>query len=189
MDWNQPYQLQSENPWFWLRQARRLKLAADLIGNAHNTALTSLKANPEEFFKEERFTVELDSFPVYVFLCGLAIENLAKGVLVSRNPKHFKNGTKLTHKLTPYIDQCGLSLSDKQRALLKEIEAGVLWKGRYPIPKKLVDWQLRMGPYGNNQMPGTISPDDKHEIEAIYSELERLLGQWKIDHNFTSNKK
>ena len=131
MDWDQQYQLQSEDAWFWLRQARRLKLAANLIGSAHSAALSALKANPDAFFDENRktgkFTVELDSFPVYVFLCGLAIENLAKGVLVARNPKHFTSGAKLTHELIPYIDQCGLTLSDKQRALLKEVETGVLW--------------------------------------------------------------
>ncbi len=178
MDWDQQYQLQSEGARFWLRQVRRLKLAADLIGNAHDAAWTSLKADADSFFEEERktgrFTVELDSFPVYVFLCGLAIENLAKGVLVARDPKHFTNGAKLTHELLPYIDQCGLALSDKQRALLKQVEMAVLWKGRYPVPKRREDWQLRTGPYGS-QMPGAICHGDKHEIEAVYSGLERLL--------------
>lgn len=179
MDWDEQYQLQSEDAWFWLLQARRLKFAADLIGKAHDAALTSLKGDPEEFFDEERktgrFTVELDSFPVSLFLCGLAIENLAKGVLVARDPKHFANGAKLTHELLPYIDQCGLTLSDKERALLKEVETAILWKGRYPVPKRREDWQLRTGPYGSNQMPGAISPDDRHEIEAVYAGLERLL--------------
>lgn len=179
MDWDKQFQVQSEEPFFWIRQSRRLKLAADLVGNAFTEALSSFKADPKAFFEQEqktgRFTVEFDSFPVYVFLYGLAMENLGKGVLVSRNPKHFSSGAKLTHEVLPYVEQCGLALTDKRRALLKEIEVAITWKGRYPTPKKLKDWQLRPGPYGNNHMPGAISPDDQPELEAMYAELQQCF--------------
>jgi hypothetical protein len=179
MDWNKQYQLQSEEPFFWLRQSHRLKLAADLVSNVFTEALSAFKADPKTFLEQEqqtgRFTVELDSFPVYVFLYGLAMENLAKGILVSRNPKHFTSSAQLTHGLLTYIEQCGLALTDKRRALLKEVEVAIIWKGRYPTPKKLKDWQLRLGPYGDNHMPGVISPDDQPELETMYAELRQCF--------------
>ncbi len=179
MDWDEQYQVQSEEPFFWLRQSNRLKLAADLVGRAFADALSAFKADSKAFHEQEqktgRYTVEFDSFPVYVFLYGLSMENLAKGILVSRNPKHFSSGAKLTHELLPYVEQCGLVLTDKRRALLKEVEVAITWKGRYPTPKKLKDWQLRPGPYGDNHMPGAISPDDQSELEAMYVELQRCF--------------
>ena len=179
MDWDKQFQLQGEKAFFWLRQSDRLKLAADLVGNAHHEALNAFQADPEAFLEQEqqtgRFTIEFDSFPVYVFLYGLSMENLAKGVLVSRNSKHFTSGATLTHDLLSYVEECGLALSDRRRALLKEVGAAVEWTGRYPVPKKLKDWQLRAGPYGHNQIPGSISPNDRPELEAVYSELKNML--------------
>ncbi|MGH8494085.1 MAG: hypothetical protein ACRERR_13425 [Moraxellaceae bacterium] len=179
MNWERQFELQGENAWFWLRQARRLKLAANLISKEFVNAWDESISNPEEFSKQEQesgiLSVALDSFPVYVLLAGLAIENLAKGVLVAQDPKHFKKGARLTHDLLPYVEQSGISISPKQRDLLIEIEENVLWKGRYPVPKKPEDWQLRIGYRGVRQIPGAISCNDLQEIEDIYKKLEALI--------------
>ncbi len=153
--------------------------SGDLVGKAFADALSSFKEDSQAFFEEEqktgRFTVEFDSFPVYVFLYGLAMENLAKGILVSRNRKHFSGGAKLTHQLLPYVEKCGLPLTERRRALLREVQEAIIWKGRYPTPRKLKDWQIRPGRYGDHQMPGTIAPNDQPELEAMYAELQRCF--------------
>jgi len=173
--WDKQYDQQRQHPFFRARQADRLKLAADLIGNAHQAALNSFRADSEAFMNSSARGIELDSFPVYVMLVGLAMENLAKGVLVAKNPQHFSDGKKPTHRLTKYIKECGLCLSAKQVALLPEVEACVVWAGRYPVPTSIGGWRLRRGATEQMQVPGTIDLQDKPEIEEIYDLLCRAL--------------
>lgn len=119
--------------------------------------------------------VDFELSGIYFFLLGLAIENLAKGILVGRNPKYFYENKNITHDIQDYVNACGIHFDIKKKKLLVELSVFVKWKGRYPTPKKLKDWKLKDGLYGANSAPGTISPEDKGELEEIYSTLNSTL--------------
>jgi len=177
--WDEQFELQGESATFWWLQARRLKRGADLNWEAFEKELIHFKSDPDGFLEKEKesgtINVDFELNRVYYFLLGLAVETLAKGILVGRNPKYFSENRNMTHEIQDYVAECGVDFDDKKKKLLEELSIIVKWKGRYPTPKKPKDWTLREGPYGANSMPGTISPDDKQELEEIYSALNSTL--------------
>jgi hypothetical protein len=77
------------------------------------------------------------------FHAGLAIENAAKAVLISRDPSIIENGNLKVKKfgsgsghalLDPVLSIFG-SLFDEERHLLTKLEEFV-WAGRYTVPTK-----------------------------------------------------
>lgn len=178
-DWyDEQFDLQRKNPVFWFLKARRLKRASDLTWSEYESAAAEFKRNPDDFFRKERedpiLGLDLELFEPALFLLALAIENLAKGLLVTSNPDYF-NQEAPTHGVVAYVDQCGVAISEKQRALLGEVEAIIKWKGRYPTPVKLMDWRLRQGSYGPGTRPGTIEPSDKAFVDGIFDNLASAL--------------
>ena len=136
--------------------------------------------NPEDFFAKEQndptIGIDLELYETALFLLGLAIENLAKGILIGRNPERFQP-KDLTHTVGEYVRECAINISERQEALLKELEAVILWRGRYPTPKKLRDWSKRPGLYGPGSRPGMIAGTDKPSLDDIFEKLNTILVQ------------
>lgn len=189
--WDNQFELQGESATFWWLQARRLKRGADLCWEAFEKEWAHFKSNPEGFLKKEeeagKINVDFELSRVYYFLLGLAIETLAKGILVGRDPKYFSKKKDITHEIHAYVAECGIEFDDKKKKLLEELSIVVKWKGRYPTPKKQKDWTLKTGPYGPNSMPGTISPDDKQELEEIFSALNETVCGKNAERTSTKN--
>ncbi|MBI5018115.1 MAG: hypothetical protein HZB55_21835 [Deltaproteobacteria bacterium] len=68
--------------------------------------------------------------PVYLMLCGLALELLYKAIIVAKGLRVDTN-----HKLVDFAAQAGLDLSDKEQGLLEILSESVIWAGRYPVAK------------------------------------------------------
>jgi hypothetical protein len=75
---------------------------------------------------------------VATLLAGLAIENLAKGLVIRREgldhgelPKGLDK-----HETLTYLDRGKFKLSADERRLVKRLEEYVVWAGRYPVPKR-----------------------------------------------------
>ena len=177
--WNEQYELQGESAFFWWLQARRLKRGADLNWEVYEREIAYFKANPIGYDKRKaedgQSNVDIELSKVYFFLLGLAVENIAKGILIGRDPKYFSHNKTMTHEIHDYVAECKIDLDEKKRKLLEELSIIVKWRGRYPTPKKRKDWALRNGPEGKNTMPGSISPNDKQDLEKIYEDLESTL--------------
>lgn len=166
--WNDQFELQGESAVFWWLQARRLKRGAELCWEAFEKEWINFKSDPEGFHEREmksgKTNVDIELTLVYYFLLGLAVETLAKGILVGRDPKYFSKNRNMTHKIQHYIAECDIEFDDKKKKLIEELSIIVKWKGRYPTPKKSTDWTFV-----------SISPDDKEELEEIFSTLNNIL--------------
>lgn len=177
--WNEQFELQGESADFWWLQARRLKRGADLNWESYEKEREHFKSDPDGFFKKEKesgiINVDFELNRIYYFLLGLSVETLAKGILVGRDPKYFSVNKQMTHEIQDYVAECGIQFDSKKIKLLEELSIIVKWKGRYPTPKKIKDWALKEGPYGVNSVPGTILPDNKEDLEEIYSTLNNML--------------
>lgn len=175
--WDEQFEKQSQSADFWFLQATRLRHAADILAKKHGEELARFAEAPDDLLANEMRNgrnISFELFPVYLLLFGLSLENLVKGILVARNPARFSNSRWLNHGLTDYVLECGLTLDGRRRDLLMDLEAFVLWKGRYPTPKTQRQWQLRHGRHGPGQMPGAIGPGERHELESLFADLCRL---------------
>jgi hypothetical protein len=75
---------------------------------------------------------------VAMLLAGLAVENLAKGLVIRREgldrgelPKGLDK-----HETLAYLDRGKFKLTADERRLVKRLEGYVVWAGRYPVPKR-----------------------------------------------------
>lgn len=76
--------------------------------------------------------------PVYHMLCGLALEVIMKGVIVSRGEKQPDK-----HDLNILADLVGVKRTAHEKRLLSFYAESIWWAGRYPIPLKANDQKLR----------------------------------------------
>lgn len=74
-----------------------------------------------------------------VLLLGFAIENLAKSVLVARNPGLVTDEAEYrgpaSHNIGSLVQQCGIAVTPTQQASLNALADYETWLGRYPVPK------------------------------------------------------
>jgi hypothetical protein len=144
--WLEQAQATAQNPGGWLHTADALKRSADVLLATSDEDRRELV---EAFSKGEWPSIadELADvagapflWPVYLQLAGLAIENLAKGISIARDPtitepdkgdRLFKWG----HISAKLFDQLEIPLDEKERALVDGLSVYVEWAGRYPVPR------------------------------------------------------
>lgn len=177
--WDEQFDLQRRDPFFWWLAAQRLRRAGDLTFNAASAAISQFRDDPSAFTSTEyamgRMNLDLDLTKTALFLYGLTLENLLKGILIARDALRFEKPDLLTHRLPDFFDEVGLTLDSNQRFVVEQIEILVVWRGRYPAPKKIEKWKLREDPKGRRHMPGSISNDDVGVVIALIDSAECLL--------------
>ena len=170
--------LQQQSPVFWALTGGRLKRASDLTWDAFDRAAKVFGSDPNNYFcrGQSNSLLKLDSelYAVSFYLLGLAIENVARGVLVGRNSGRF-NGRGLSHGLSRYVEESDVKISSRQRELLRGLERVIAWVEHSPAPHSSEEWTTEIG----DPLPGTelnmISPADKYQIEEVYEILVRTL--------------
>ena len=124
-------------------QARlELKRAADAVAIQWAQDLDpTARANPT--------AVTPNLGPPYMLLAAFAVENLAKAILIKRDPNLFpltvpgKGGLK-THNLVELVDRIGGTWTGADRTLVRRLAQFAEWSGRYPTPTapgELAAWQ------------------------------------------------
>jgi hypothetical protein len=76
---------------------------------------------------------------VFLMLAGLAIENLAKALLVHRKLVSVTKGSITrkdlqAHGVETLLGRAGVKLSKEERRLIRRLDKAVEWSGRYPVP-------------------------------------------------------
>jgi hypothetical protein len=113
---------------------------------------------------------------VYMLLAGLAIENLAKAMLVEGSPTPVtKRGVLvrrlLSHDLMRLLDQTGLTFTAEEIDLAERLQVFVQWAGRYPVPVRVDDKLPRVQRPGGAAPPNYIMGSDFDDIDALAAKL------------------
>ena len=170
----------ARNPAAWLLSAEQLKRAADAVLQLVQDDWASL-ANA---FSRTLAGVQPPPPPVaaqYMMLAGFAAENLAKGLILLREPRrvqpNVKNPGRLLrwegsgHLLARLLDQTGEELSGAERELLSRFETFINWAGRYPVALRAMEMAHAPGADG----PTRMSSDDVAVFEKLYERLHARL--------------
>lgn len=116
--------------------------AADLHASAGALWHVMQLGNQEQISKDLGFfpghSMSVACRPVYLMLCGLAIEVVLKSALVKRGISFDK-----THHLDALTTLLGITNSPNDLSILNLYEQSVLWAGRYPLPMRCTDDKLR----------------------------------------------
>lgn len=174
----------------WLDSAQALFDSAELL-------YVSSRKLPSNDADESAMRRQLIS-PVIAMLLGLGMENAFKGLWVFRNRKinKVRYGEPLgldrnleeqernelgislpeeidTHDLCGLAKQCSFQLSDRESDLLVFLNSYVIWRGRYPSPRKSFHRALRT-PTGKLLHPG-VNIAELFTEGVIQKMLARIL--------------
>jgi hypothetical protein len=122
------FEMVGQAPSAWLMEATLLKRAADLV-RQELTKIFAVSPHGRPRYEDSAFCKS------YMLLAGLALENLAKGILVGRNPAVVTPDTfnLKGHNLLQLAQQAVSTLSNNELDILSRLTAFVMWAGRYPI--------------------------------------------------------
>jgi hypothetical protein len=149
-------------PHFWLMSAEDLRRAAEVVWFPFEEALP----RPGRPYRGESFPVGYGA--VFLMLAGLAIENLAKGLKVQKNPPEIKQGKAVGvtgHGILAPLKSAGISVTDNDREFIRRLEMFVSWAGRYPVPTDASKMQVEK----------MIVTTDGSHFKALYDRLKALL--------------
>jgi len=145
-----------------------------------NTAyITAGEARVYEVLAESSRNRPASVTGVAMMLEGLALENLAKGVIVANAPARIQPNSGRPRDLTnwghidsPMLRDAGVTLSETQHEVVKRLRQFVEWGGRYPIAKDAL------------KMEGGITwnSSDFEVIDALYDQLSTELWRHCLEH-------
>jgi len=119
---------------------------------------------------------------VYMMLAGLALEGLAKGLIVARDPSRVtvsRSGGHVDlrwpgsgHLSAALVDQAAFVLTPVERRLIERLGIFVRWAGRYPVPRAIVE----LAPHpGETEPRASWSHGDFEAVSALRTRLRRAL--------------
>ncbi len=150
------FNLQGRVPLNWALYAQPLARAAALVyarGQEGRQLYATLygrdasglpTARPEPITTAElELMRDAPLWKVGLMLIGMAVEDMAKGIIVGRNPTKIAEG-KMTgvptsHDLAELVRSCKVPLTDDEVVALRVLSEFVRWAGRYPIPMAAED--------------------------------------------------
>ena len=167
------------DPKRWFNEANLLKGIADDIYSRFRKEMHD--GEPGWAMVHNVFGSELENIGPYGLIgpykmtIGLAIENMAKGMLIRLNGKFDINRwaiTKKGHDLKYLIgDELNLSLSIVEGDVLNDLSAYVEWAGRYPAPKNPKRLQDLL-PKGHSWAFRLFDTEDMAHTENLYLRLQ-----------------
>ena len=171
------FQISGREPMMWHGSARRLRFAADLIGQALPEILASYRT--DDCRGDDIFVI----YP-YLMLCGMALENLLKGILVSRNPGSIEptrinrglwRGGEHPHDLLHLCKLAEMETNEVETDMLLRMSEAVHWNGRYPIPIRSGQLERTTTLHGRKRSLRTFTDRDPSLFEALYEKLRIVL--------------
>jgi len=168
---NVSFETRGRDPLAWQGYALTLREGARVLWDHVNAASDAKQTR-------ERFGLML----VAMMLAGLAIEVLAKALLVRENPRLIVYGKwkGSTHNLVSLVARTNLPIKPEEREVLSQLSGFVKFAGRYPIPTRSEDLTPKLEPAqkgkwrGIELAPGTWIPA---EAPAIFEDLFRQLNE------------
>jgi hypothetical protein len=119
---------------------------------------------------------ELWAADVFMMLAGMALEDLFKAVIITREPEvvtpnpvaptRMLHGSIANHNLVFLAGRAGISLDPAEQVLLTRLSAFVQWSGRYPLAKTL----QAMGADGRRTI------EDPKDADSVNAAFDRARG-------------
>lgn len=133
MPWPSRYERDKKTAMAWYNKASDLRGAAGLVWAGMEDEQSSIVAT--KLGLGAGFSFQVACWPVYLMLCGLALELLLKTIIVAdgREPAE-------VHRLVDLWRDAKLKANNKQRGLLELLTESIYWAGRYPVPTKEADF-------------------------------------------------
>ena len=132
-------------PPLWLHSAERLRDAADVILKHELPAefpyFQALKIAEEEAAGNDAGVAEIKAiapnYPPAQLMYAYAIENVLKGLIVSKRPDLIQegklDGELVTHNLVKLADKAEFTIHVQERPVLEALSQVSVWAGRYPV--------------------------------------------------------
>jgi len=126
----------ANSPEAWMRSGETLRECAVILGALHTV---SIRAALSGDTSESALRYLSGTGQVFQMLAGLAIENLAKALLVHRKLVSVTKG-RITrsdlqaHGVETLLGRARVKLSKEERRLIRRLDKAVDWSGRYPVP-------------------------------------------------------
>ena len=190
-------------PTSWLTHARTLRQAAEDLwtaGNAHDRSPGSeLGAAVLVKWASPDFTPPLmggSTCDVCFMLFGFALENLAKGIIVCRDPKLVSKGRLRKwhgngHDILALFLRAKIEVSAEEEKLLARTSRTTEWKGRYPVAMNFDKVGAQDRIIGHTAVSNVWPPDDYTRLCTLYDRARAVLLQTMkdvpplpVDYNF-----
>ena len=127
-------------------------------------------------------------------LCGLALENALKGLIVANGRAVLDDQIRWTdigdggHNLLDLCNKNHLQITENDQEFLGALTQAILWTGRYPVPKHHAnkpDFGIPLGPYLKGKLDlDTIVKrfaDYKNSYDRLYQSIMSQYPPTKID--------
>jgi hypothetical protein len=166
----------------WGAYAKMLKVAADAV-----------LAEFEKHFEDSQYLPLADIDSVYIYLIGMTIENLLKGIYLARNPimlnkNHIENkkgGYKLpeqlgTHALGYFARNSDVDFSQDESELIELLEYFVKRLGKYLIPKTSDEYieaeaRFKFGLMPDSQHSPLNLKKFSKDVNKLYSKCQAII--------------
>lgn len=195
--WSEVIAASAASPVQWLVSADQLRRSADVLREQWMRDLQDMQIGAAAALSGQSVW-RMPAFvsPSMMMLLGLSLENIAKGLMVARNPhlppfgpapgarmeRAYKRHILLdllTKRPGSGVDVgAGVTLSPAERTQVERLERFVVWGGRYPVPVEAMQlhYVLPDGP------PTRVSTDELVVIDPLIdrlrADLETEAAQW-----------
>ena len=163
-----PADWRPNEPAFWQYTAEHLRHVADLARRSYDALHRDTPApDPSTALVGGKLAES------YAYLIALALEYLAIGVLMTRDPKHFRPKAP-THRILALLTACGIEPTPRQVEVLRRIEPALQWSGHATLgiaPDAVTSDALAQ----TVPQPSALAPTEVQSLEGLYDQLHGLL--------------
>ena len=185
--WLQRVRYTPAEPTSWLSHATTLRQAAEdlwVSGNAHSRnpgselgATVLAKWTNPDFVPPETGGSTCD---VCFMVFGFALENLAKGIIVCRDPSlvaraRLKSWHGAGHDLVALFSRAGIAVSPEEHQTLERIARITEWKGRYPVAMSFYDVGVQDPIIGHIAVSNVWPADEFARLCQLYELAKAVL--------------
>jgi hypothetical protein len=189
----------AQNPRAWLYSAERLRDAAEAIlrheqqfevpyfrayaaASEEAVAIAYTEGNKSG---QAEIACKAPNYPPAQLLYSYAIENVLKGIIVSREPnlahEDRLNRQLQSHDLVSLSQDAGLEVHVQEEAVLKALSELSVWAGRYPVAVRRTD---NFGGKSADELLdwGSQNPLVRQFFDRSVASLERKVGKSRVSH-------
>lgn len=165
---------------YWVAEARKLKHAADLCWEAdlslkHDTE-NARRYGLDQALIDAADDAELELNWLYPNLASFAIQHLAIGILLHRDPQSIIRESARFH-ITNAVEQCGVVIEPEVKELITNVENAFRWSDQSP------QWSVRLTAQQLQTLKRQkahlqeISMPQKKALDSLYRQLDKLAAE------------